>query len=75
MGYTEEIRNLHYRYPNGDEVFIVPAVYRAERVTGKLQINPAEHIAAAYFNLQSLPVNLSPPIIPIFEKLIRDGSL
>jgi 8-oxo-dGTP pyrophosphatase MutT (NUDIX family) len=67
--------DLYYRYPNGDEVFIVTAVYRAEQVTGKLLIDPAEHTTAEYFDLQALPVNLSPPVIPIIEKLISSGRL
>jgi len=63
----------HYIYPNGDEVYNVIVVYLSKDVSGILRIDPVEHTKADYFDLKSLPTNLSPPIIPVIEKLIQNG--
>jgi ADP-ribose pyrophosphatase YjhB (NUDIX family) len=65
---------LYYRYPNGNEVYNVTVVYLAEHVSGILRMDPAEHTEAVYFDLQSIPDELSPPIIPVIEKLIQNGG-
>jgi 8-oxo-dGTP pyrophosphatase MutT (NUDIX family) len=65
---------LYYRYPNGNEVYNVTVVYLAEHVSGILRIDLAEHTEAVYFDLQSIPDELSPPIIPVIEKLVQNGG-
>jgi ADP-ribose pyrophosphatase YjhB (NUDIX family) len=65
---------LYYRYPNGNEVYNVTVVYLAKHVSGILRTDPTEHSEAVYFDLQSIPNELSPPIIPVIEKLIQDGG-
>jgi ADP-ribose pyrophosphatase YjhB (NUDIX family) len=65
---------FYYRYPNGDEVYIVSVVYLSKHFSGILRIDPAEHSEAIFFDLQSLPTRLSPPIIPVIEKLVQNGS-
>lgn len=64
---------FYYRYPNGDEVYNVMAAYLSKHVSGSLRIDPAEHSEAKYFNLQTLTVELSPPIVPVIMKLIENG--
>jgi 8-oxo-dGTP pyrophosphatase MutT (NUDIX family) len=64
----------HYVYPNGDEVYNVVGVYIARSVSGLLKIDPAEHCEAGYFDLGALPGPISPPIIPVIEKLVQNGS-
>lgn len=64
----------YYRYPNGDEVYNIIAMYKSRHVTGKLLLNPDEHTEAQYFDLDDIPQDLSPPLLPIFKKLIHDGD-
>jgi 8-oxo-dGTP pyrophosphatase MutT (NUDIX family) len=65
----------HYVYPNGDEVYNVFAVYRSRHISGSLKLDPTEHTEANYFDLQSLPPKISPPIIPVIQKIIQNGSI
>ncbi len=65
----------HYIYPNGDEVYNVVAVYLSRNISGAFMLNPAEHSEAQYFDKNSLPIKISPPIIPVIEKLIQNGSV
>jgi ADP-ribose pyrophosphatase YjhB (NUDIX family) len=60
-----------YRYPNGDEVYNVSAVYMAAEVQGSWEIDPQEHHLARFFDLDSLPEPISPPVLPILEYFIR----
>ena len=60
-----------YEYPNGDQVYNVTAVYRVERFTGSLKINPAEHLEAAFFNPHQLPTPISQPVLPIIQKFVH----
>jgi hypothetical protein len=39
----------YYRYPNGDEVYNVIALYRARQVSGTLQISDNESIDLRFF--------------------------
>lgn len=57
-----------YRYPNGDEVYNVTIVYISHIQGEEVHIS-AEHTDWKYFPLGELPADISPPIIPILEKL------
>ena len=61
----------YYRYPNGDEVYNVSAVYIADQVGGKVSLNLAEHTEMRHFNLSALPTDISPTILPIIKKYIE----
>jgi ADP-ribose pyrophosphatase YjhB (NUDIX family) len=65
---------FYYRYPNGNEVYNVTVVYLAKHISGILRTDPAEHTEAVYFDLQSIPNELSPPIIPVIENLVQNGA-
>jgi len=60
-----------YRYPNGDEVHNVAIVYLCRNHTGEVQIS-GEHTEWRWFGLEEIPDSISPPIIPILDKLIQD---
>jgi len=45
----------YYRYPNGDEVYNVIALYRARPVRGTLQISDSESIDLRFFGKDRLP--------------------
>ena len=69
---------MYYRYPHGDEVYIVTVVYLAYDVGGEVLVLSNEHSQWNYFPLDRLPDPISPPIIPILQKFnnlkIRDIS-
>jgi len=47
-----------FRYPNGDETYSVISLYRAIKVSGKLEMNDGESINLEYFGKNNLPENL-----------------
>ncbi|MBQ1372145.1 MAG: NUDIX hydrolase [Oscillospiraceae bacterium] len=58
--------DFYFRYPNGDELYSVVALYRAENVSGELQINDAESRKLKFFGLDALP-----PLESRAEKIIN----
>jgi|WetSurMetagenome_2_1015567.scaffolds.fasta_scaffold883624_2 mutator protein MutT len=61
---------MHYTYPNNDEVFMVSAVYlsRIDRELIHLDLN--EHSSYCFIKLNEIPKDVSPPIKPILRDLI-----
>ena len=55
-------KDLHYVYPNGDEVSNVDIVYLCKRYEGTLSCQADEVEELRFFPADSLPENLSPPI-------------
>lgn len=62
---------LHYTYPNKDEVYNVSVAYlsRIENDVIKLDLN--EHSAYRFIKLDEIPEDVSPPIRPILNDLIK----
>ncbi len=48
-------KELHFIYPNGDELYTVTALYLAENVTGELRVNDGESTGVGYFALNEMP--------------------
>lgn len=48
--------DFYFKYPNGDELYSVVALYMAESVTGELRITDGESSELAYFQKDQLPV-------------------
>lgn len=68
---------LHYKYPNGDEVYDVNVVYVATARRGVLRTDPAEGLELRYFPLDGLPADLSPldrPYVDQFLLQFRNGT-
>jgi ADP-ribose pyrophosphatase YjhB (NUDIX family) len=63
----------YYRYPNGDEVYNVSAVYLARQVHGRLHVDGEEHSQVRFFALDALPEPISPPVIPVIKKFLAGG--
>jgi 8-oxo-dGTP pyrophosphatase MutT (NUDIX family) len=66
---------LYYRYPNGAQVYNVSVVYKTRDVSGEIRLNQAEHTEMRYFDMEHLPVELSPPIIPILKGFTATGGV
>ncbi len=67
---------MHYIYPNGDEVYIIAAVYTTKAFKGEMSLDPNETKDAAFFGIDNLPENINPPDVPILKEFIeRRGSI
>lgn len=49
-------KDFYFKYPNGDELYSVIALYLAENVTGTLKITDGESSALRFFGKGELPV-------------------
>ena len=59
---------LHYIYPNGDEVSNIDIVFLCKSYSGVLKRQEEEVDALRFFNLDEIPENLSPPIVKPLQK-------
>lgn len=65
---------LYYKYPHGDEVYNIDIVYHTNQYTGDVAINneSSEH---AFFTINDIPDDVSPPQLPIVEYLREKNAL
>ncbi|MFJ8511215.1 NUDIX domain-containing protein [Lysinibacillus xylanilyticus] len=61
-------KNEHYKYPNGDEIFGVTAVYTTSNISDTLSINDNESLNIKFFTLDNLPSNLMEKARYIIQK-------
>lgn len=47
---------FYFEYPNGDKLYSVIALFKADSVYGELRINDSESLWLAYFSLDQLPI-------------------
>lgn len=59
---------LHYVYPNGDEVSNIDIVFLCRSFSGELKRQEEEVDALRFFSVDEIPENLSPPIRPPLKK-------
>jgi 8-oxo-dGTP pyrophosphatase MutT (NUDIX family) len=67
-------KELHYVYPNGDEVSNVDIVYVCRQYSGTLKCQKGEVDALEFFPIDQIPENLSPPIRPTLHKWIEQNQ-
>lgn len=65
---------LHYVYPNGDEVYVVDTVFLCDDFEGELIADIDEVSELRWFPFSSLPENLSPPVKGIIREFISQRS-
>ena len=61
--------DMYYRYPHGDEVYNVMAVYEAKGVQGTPRVNDNEGLALQYFSLDEPIADLNPLTGKVLRKL------
>jgi mutator protein MutT len=54
-------KDMHYVYPNGDEVYIIDIVYICRDYSGVLKAEQSEVSELRFFAVDNLPENISPP--------------
>lgn len=61
---------VHYVYPNGDEVSNIEIIYLCKKYHGELKKQEDEISELKFFNINDIPV-ISPPIRPVIDKYIK----
>lgn len=64
---------VHYIYPNGDEVENIDTVFLCREYEGNLKPQPEEVDELKFFDLNDLPENISMPTWPALHKLKSQG--
>lgn len=62
---------LHYVYPDGNEIHIIDVVYLCNNFSGTLKHQESEVLELKWFDVDKIPENLSPPIKPALQKFIE----
>ena len=66
----------HFFYPNGDEVYVIDAVFISKDFTGELKLEASEVLDAQWFAFDALPENLSPatktPLLNFARKMNKN---
>ena len=66
---------VHYIYPNGDEVSNIEIIYVCRRYHGELKRQEEEIEELRFFNLEDIDIdNISPPIRPVVKRFIEQYS-
>lgn len=63
--------DLHYVYPNGDEVSNVDIVFLCKSYSGEIKRQEAEVDDLRFFAVDEIPENLSPPIVKPLRKWVE----
>lgn len=63
---------LHYIYPNGDEVSNIDHVYICRQYDGVPKADEQEIIDVRFFSLDEIPENISPPIVSIIRQYVNE---
>lgn len=61
---------VHYVYPNGDEVSNIEIIYICRKFHGEIKKQDEELDELRFFDIDELPI-ISPPIRPVFEAYVR----
>ncbi|MCQ2538601.1 MAG: NUDIX domain-containing protein [Lachnospiraceae bacterium] len=61
---------VHYVYPNGDEVSNIEIIYICRKYHGEIKKQDEELDELRFFDIDELPI-ISPPIRPVFEAYVR----
>ena len=67
-------KDFYFKYPNGDELYSVVALYFANDVSGELKITDGESFKLDYFSKDNLP-NLESRAKVILDWLMEKGIL
>lgn len=66
-------KSQYYKYPDGNEVYNVTATYICKDYTGILEVEKTEGRDAKFYNVNSLPNNISSTIVEILEDFKNKG--
>ncbi|WP_241158447.1 NUDIX domain-containing protein [Cohnella candidum] len=61
-------KDMYYRYPHGDEIYNVAAVYEAIGIEGTPRVNDEEGLELRYFSLEEPIAYLNPSVEHILRR-------
>lgn len=64
-------KDMHYIYPNGDEVSNVDIVFLCKDYSGEIKAQESELSELRFFKASDILENISPPVKPVIEKWIE----
>jgi len=64
-------KELHYVYPNGDEVAIIDIVYICKDYKGEPRADLVESDEIRFFAIDKLPENISPPCVAVIQRYLE----
>lgn len=66
-------KELHYIYPNGDEIYNAAVVYECREFEGKIVKDEEETLDVRFFSIEELPdlTEINPPDVVIIKDVIR----
>lgn len=64
-------KEMHYIYPNQDEVYIAEIVFLCEKYQGELNVQESEVTEQQFFDLDKLPDNISPTNRSVIQQLVE----
>ncbi len=67
-------KDMHYTYPNGDEVSNIDIVFICNEYSGELKMQESEVDDLKFFDVNEIPDNISPPIRKAMDKWIEYRS-
>ena len=63
--------DMHYVYPNGDEIYSIEMVFLCEKYRGELKAQEEEVTEQRFFDLDNLPENISPHQVEVIQMLVE----
>ena len=64
----------HYIYPHGDEVYNVVTVFTTNVYSDELHIDNEESSSLKFFEIDNLPIEISPPEIEVMERYVKNNK-
>ena len=64
-------KELFYTYPNGDKVSIIDIAYLCEDFIGEMTSQTNETDELKWFEIDGLPDNISPPVVPVITRCVE----
>lgn len=67
-------KEVHYIYPNGDEVSNVEIIYTCNKYHGELKPQLEEISELRFFDIDKLPKDISDPLVPVLDEYVKRRS-
>ena len=67
-------KEVHYIYPNGDEVSNVEIIYTCNKYHGELKPQLEEISELRFFDIDKLPEDISDPLVPVLDEYVKRRS-
>jgi ADP-ribose pyrophosphatase YjhB (NUDIX family) len=67
-------KDMHYIYPNGDEIFAVTNIFKSKDYTGTISADGVESKSVKFFDVNNIPENIHLPDRPVIVDFIKNHS-